>query len=106
MLIDLAIAKQHLRVDGVDDDAMITLYLGAAEKHASDYLGRTIYADETEQGTDTAGIIINDAIKAAVLLTLGHLYANREDVVSGVSVSQLPNGADRLLQPYRAGLGL
>jgi hypothetical protein len=47
------------------------------------------------------GIVVNDQIKAAVLLTVGHLYANREDVVVGASVSALPHGADCLLQPYK-----
>lgn len=47
------------------------------------------------------GIVVNDQIKAAVLLTVGHLYAHREDVVSGASVAALPNGADCLLQPYK-----
>lgn len=47
------------------------------------------------------GMVVNDAIKAAVLLTVGHLYANREDVVVGASVAALPNGADYLLQPYK-----
>lgn len=55
---------------------------------------------ESRQVND--GIVINDTITAAVLLTLGHLYANREDVVAGLSVSRLPIGADALLQPYRA----
>ena len=47
------------------------------------------------------GIVVNDQIKAAVLLTVGHLYANREDVVVGVSVTALPAGVDCLLQPFK-----
>lgn len=47
------------------------------------------------------GIVVNDTIKAAVLLIVGHLYANREDVVVGASVASLPHGADYLLQPYK-----
>ena len=47
------------------------------------------------------GIVVNDQIKAAVLLTVGHLYAHREDAVVGASVSALPNGADHLLQPFK-----
>ena len=47
------------------------------------------------------GIVVNDQIRAAVLLTVGHLYANREDAVVGASVSALPNGADYLLQPFK-----
>ena len=47
------------------------------------------------------GIVVNDQIKAAVLLTVGHLYANREDVVVGASATALPHGADCLLQPFK-----
>ena len=47
------------------------------------------------------GIVVNDTIKSAVLLIVGHLYAQREDVVVGVSVAKLPNGAEWLLAPYK-----
>jgi len=46
-------------------------------------------------------MVVNEAIKAAVLLIVGSLYAQREDVVVGVSVAKLPNGAEWLLAPYR-----
>jgi hypothetical protein len=55
------------------------------------------------------GIVITDAIKAACLLTFGHLYLNRENniVAPGVTVAvELPFGANALLQPYRIGLGV
>lgn len=51
------------------------------------------------------GIVINPAIEAAILLTLGHLHENREDVVIG-SATQLPKGAEFLLWPHRIGLGV
>ena len=49
------------------------------------------------------GMVVNEAINAAVLLIVGHLYVNREDVVAvaGVSVAQMPNGAEWLLAPYK-----
>lgn len=47
------------------------------------------------------GIVIDETIKAAVLLIVGHLYANREDVATGVSTAALPHGAEWLLQPYK-----
>lgn len=106
MLPDLATVKLHLRVDDSAEDALIGLYVTAAEESAMQFLGRTIYATELAQGLDTAGIVINPAIQAALLLIVGHLYANREDVLAGVSVAQLPNGSQYLLQPYRAGLGV
>ena len=106
MLLDLATVKLHLRVDGSAEDALIGLYVTAAEEFAMQFLGRTIYATELAQGLDTAGIAINPAIQAALLLIVGHLYANREDVLAGVSVAQLPNGSQSLLQPYRSGMGV
>lgn len=158
MLIDLATAKLHLRVDGTAEDALIPVYISAAELSAVAYLQRNVYADapaladavaaapdalsaatatytaeieaadaveddsEKAEATNAAegkylaarvayrsemaGVVVNDVIRAAILLTLGHLYANREDVVTGVSVAQLPSGVQYLLQPYRAGMGV
>ncbi|MYM31489.1 phage gp6-like head-tail connector protein [Duganella sp. CY15W] len=52
------------------------------------------------------GMVANSAIKAAILLTLGHLYENREDAVVGLVITELPAGARSLLRPYRIGVGL
>jgi hypothetical protein len=106
MLLDLATVKLHLRVDDAAEDALIGIYVTAAEEFAMQFLGRTIYEDEAAQGTDTDGVVINPAIQAALLLIVGHLYANREDVLAGVSVAQLPHGSQYLLMPYRVGMGI
>lgn len=50
---------------------------------------------------DMNGIVSNPSIVAACLLTIGHLYANRTDVVVGATVAELPNGARALLRPDR-----
>jgi uncharacterized phiE125 gp8 family phage protein len=42
------------------------------------------------------------AIKAAILLLIGHWYANREAVNVGNITSELPIAVDALLRPYRA----
>ncbi|MNT82199.1 hypothetical protein D3C72_2218940 [compost metagenome] len=58
---------------------------------------------------ETAGddpMVVNPEIQAAVLLTVGHLYMNREDTIVGATVAELPRGALDLLQPYRVGLGV
>ena len=146
-------AKLHLRVDSADEDALIGVYITAAEQMAIALLDRGVYADGTALGVakaaapgelDTAiaayesaiaaaealpdetaiaaaiqtagngllrakvahrhamdGMVVNEAIKAAVLLIVGSLYTQREDVVVGMSVEQLPNGAEWLLAPYR-----
>lgn len=151
--VTLPEAKMHLRVDGTDEDALIGVYIAAAEQSAVSLLDRGVYADGTalgvakaaapaeltaatttytsaiaaarslEDATEQAaatqaadyaylraqvayrqamdGMVVNDAIKSAVLLIVGHLYAHREDVLSGVSVAKLPNGAEWLLAPYK-----
>lgn len=64
------------------------------------YRSALTMADETY-----AGIVINAQISAAILLTLGHLFENRQDVQQGV-VSLLPIGSQQLLYPFRVGLGV
>jgi len=104
-IITLAVAKLHLKVDTTDDDTMIAIYLGASEQAAMDYCNRTIYATSGDMGSDADGVVINDAIKAAILLNLGHLYVNREGVDT-VQKQELPLGIASLLQPYRIGIGI
>lgn len=151
--VQLAEAKLHLRVDGTDEDALIGVYITAAEQMAIALLDRGVYADGTALGAARAaapaeltaatatytaaiaaaqaltyateqaaatqaaeyaylraqvayrqamdGIVVDDTIKSAVLLIVGHLYAHREDVVAGVSVAKLPDGAEWLLAPYK-----
>lgn len=90
----------------------LLLYMGAAEQAAHDYTGRTFYTDEIElnaalvKGTEGSyPLIVTDAIIAAMLLILGHLYMNREDVIVGVTSSELPMNSRYLLAPYRVGMG-
>ena len=46
------------------------------------------------------GIALNDSIKAAVRLILGHLFANREAVAVG-QFMEIPMGSQYLLRAYR-----
>ncbi len=111
-LLTDAQALAHLREDSSTD---VSLYLGAAEQAALDFLNRQVYPDADTMAAavlaGTAGddpMVVNDAIKAAILLTLGHLWRNREDVVAGATAAavQLPLGARTLLFPHRTGLGV
>lgn len=43
---------------------------------------------------------IPQAIKQAILLIVGHLYENRQDVIVGSQVNQLPLASQYLLNPY------
>lgn len=106
-LVALEIARKHCRTDG-DDDDLLGIYLTGAEQAASDFMNRRIYAtqQDLDDAADEAGIVINGAIVSAILLSCGHLYANREDVVAGVSVTQLPSGVRELLRPHRLSPGV
>lgn len=114
MLVDLATLKLHCRVDASDEDTLITAYGEAADERVASYLNRNIYA--TQQALDaavtagTAGddpMVVNDSVKAAVMLLVGHLYANREAVVEAkIEMQELPMGVMFLLTPYRVGMGL
>jgi uncharacterized phiE125 gp8 family phage protein len=51
--IELAEAKLHLRVDGTDEDALITAAIVAARQHAEDYTGRALLPQTWEQTLDS-----------------------------------------------------
>ena len=46
------------------------------------------------------------SIKAAMLLLIGSMFANREQTIVGVIASQLPFGVEQLLRPYRIQRGM
>jgi hypothetical protein len=111
-LVSKDIALQHCKADSGEEDELMEIYLTAAEQAASDYLNRQIFEDQAsldaavlagEGGVEP--IVVDAAIKAAILLTCGHLYANREDVVIGATAVALPNGAQALLRPKRNNMG-
>jgi uncharacterized phiE125 gp8 family phage protein len=40
-------------------------------------------------------------IKQAMLLIIGHLFENRQDVITGTQVQYIKDNSERLLEPYR-----
>lgn len=105
-------AMQHVRAED-EDQTHVELLLAAAEDSASQFMNRRFFADKTtldsaildgSAGSDP--ILINPSVRAACLLILGSLYANREDVVVGPASSELPMGSRSLLTPYRVGWGV
>lgn len=58
-------------------------------------------AARREASRTLSGIVVNASVKAAMRLILGHLFENREGVVAGVTVAEVPMGVYALLRPYR-----
>lgn len=87
--MDLATIKLHLIVGHSADDAIISIYSSAAEKAISNYIG----ADYDDNNT----VHIQ-----AKLLLIGTWYANRESVVTGTMVNELPNGISFLLDSEKS----
>lgn len=52
------------------------------------------------------GGAVSPAVKAAMMLLISHLNENREAVVTGVTVAQMPLGVIDLLFPHRINLGV
>lgn len=105
-IVTLAQAKLHLRVDHSDEDTLIQVYLDAAEQSIANYLNRNLYASDA--GSDLDGLVMTSAVKSAVLLQVGHLYANRESVSQqpGNYMVELPLGVKWLIDPYRIEMGV
>lgn len=112
-LVTIEQARAHCHAFA-HDDAMLQVYVDAAEQAAQDFLNRRVYPDADSLAVavldGSAGddpIVSNSAIVAAILLIIGHLFQNREEVVvGGGSPVQLPMGAHSLLWPHRCGIGV
>lgn len=59
----------------------------------------------TGYGVDSDADQVPFAIKAAILLQLGHLYENREDATDK-PITSIANGVESLLRPLRTRLGM
>ncbi|WP_338494289.1 head-tail connector protein [Erwinia aphidicola] len=104
-MIEMSIIKAHCRIepDFTDDDNLLGIYSGAASRYVQTWTRRKLYQLNTDPGysTDEDRLLLDDDIRAAMLLLIGHWYANRETVGVGVSTTEVPFAVEALLQPYR-----
>lgn len=98
-MISLEEAKLHLRVDSSAEDALITLYIGAARTLIEQHIQRKLVILDRFSTLAENEVEIDDAIKAAALLLIGNLYENREATTE--KLNELPLGYWSLIQPYR-----
>ena len=91
--------------NAIEMDALVSLRVGALSGDISSHVVQSklerIESQLYQKLMISRGIATNKAIEIAILLILGTLYENREDVVIGASVTQLPQAAEHRLQPYR-----
>lgn len=100
MLITLDLIKLHCRIDHDDEDKLLEQYESAAHEYVQRQIDRTLYAEEVPED-ESNGLVINAAIKQAMLMTIAHWYEHRESVVVGVVSKEIEEGVWRLIQPYR-----
>lgn len=97
-MIDLARVKSHLKVDGDEEDGIIAGYFEAAKSHVAMHCDREL-VEGTPVLPEQMGFTPD--VEQAVLLLVGHWYANREAVVTGTISTAIPLAVDRLLWPRK-----
>ncbi len=77
-MVDLDVVKQHCRIDTdfTGDDALLTLYTGAAARYVQTWTRRTLYENESSPGyaDDPDSILLNDDVKAAMFQQAAQNY--------------------------------
>ena len=90
--VTLQEAKQHCRVDCDADDELICGYITAAREWAESFLNKPLVRHEAS----TEHIEVKQIHRQAILLLVGHWYANRE-AASPQRPTEIPFGASYLL---------
>jgi len=107
--VEVEFAASNYVVDDSAQPARISLKSAASWPTVVDQVNavrirfRAGYLDQTVSPAVEA---VPGPIKAAILMTLGTLYENRENQVVGAIVFKLPWAAEQLLRPYRVYLSL
>lgn len=103
-MLTLPAVKYHCRIDSdfTADDDLLGIYINAARRYVETWTRRTMYDKDTDPGfeDDPDALLCHENVDVAMLLLVGHWYANREAVNTGTT-SALPFAVEALLQPYR-----
>lgn len=91
-LLPIEVIKKHLRVDHAGEDDLIELYAESA-------LAWALWFCDNPKLVEVADFPAS--FKAALLLLIGHSYANREAIVTGTIATELPMAVDSLLWASR-----
>lgn len=89
--ISLELAKAHMRVDDPAEDALISLYIDAAEQWAGNYIGKPV--------TDLDPIPAD--LKLALLRLVAFYFECRNIATFGLSSQLAPQNVAETLDAYR-----
>ena len=80
-LVTLEDAKEYLRVDSADEDAVTGILLSAAERMCADVarLSDEKWAAVNSDTEDASLTPIRETMKVAILYALGYLFEHREE---------------------------
>jgi hypothetical protein len=95
-LVSLADAKTHLKIPPADtrDDADLTLKIAQASAVVVGLL-------KAQADPSWDAVTVPEPVQSAVLLHVGHLFANRGDAAAGAGDAEHWEAIDRVLWPYR-----
>lgn len=85
------LAKLHMKVDGTEEDALIMLYVEAAEQYVANYIGKAL-ADLDPFPAD---------LKLAILRLVAFYYEVRNIATFGLSSQIAPQSVSLTLDSYR-----
>ena len=91
-LLPIELIRKHLRLDYEDEDDLITLYAESALAWALWFCDNAKLVEVSD---------FPASFKAALLLLIGHSYANREAVVIGTITAEVPMAVESLLWSSR-----
>ena len=86
-LLPIELIRKHLRVDYEDEDELIILYAESALAWALWYCDNSKLVEAAD---------FPASFKSAMLLLIGHSYANREAVVVGTITAEVPMAVESL----------
>lgn len=103
-MLDLAMVKAHLRIDGDAEDAYLESLIPVAHDFAEQFCDRRIYATEDELAADLCPekkpILETETLRQAKLMMIGHWYATRE-AAEPASLTVVPLSAQTMLEMHR-----
>ena len=90
--VTLEEVKQHCRIDFDEDDELLCSYITAAREWVEGFLNIQLITDEGNSAPE-----VKQSWKQAILLLVGHWYANRENTSTWASLKEIPFGVKDLL---------